>query len=120
MFQAIQFSMSTQFSSILPIDRTLSGSTIPSQSGFGSDGNEGVLCIPQSSDITGTSPSDCLVSYPGHLLGGSYPSEKVQTVYSFLICFRFSHWPFLSFFTLAFDGFLLFSNDAFFMLSRFS
>ena len=29
------------------------------------DGNEGVLHIPQSSSITGTSPSDCLVSYPG-------------------------------------------------------
>ena len=27
---------------------------------------EGVLRIPQSSSITGTSPSDCLVSYPGH------------------------------------------------------
>ena len=33
------------------------------------DGNEGVLCLPQSSSITGTSPSDCLVSYPGHSLG---------------------------------------------------
>ena len=30
------------------------------------DGNEGVLRIPQSSSIAGTSPSDCLVSYPGH------------------------------------------------------
>ena len=25
-------------------------------------------CIPQSSSITGTSPSDCLVLYPGHSL----------------------------------------------------
>ena len=33
--------------------------------------------------ITGTSPSDCLVSYPGHaLVGGSYPSAEVQSVYS--------------------------------------
>ena len=39
------------------------------QSGPGSDGNEGVLHIPQSYSITGTSPSDCLVSYPGHSLG---------------------------------------------------
>ena len=30
---------------------------------------EGVLCISQSSSITGASPSDCLVSYPGHSLG---------------------------------------------------
>ena len=45
-------------------------------------GNEGALCIPQSSSITGTSPSDCLVSYPGHSLGESYPSAEVQLVYS--------------------------------------
>ena len=43
---------------------------MPGQSGPGSNGNEGVLRIPQSSSITGTLPSDCLVSYPGHLLGG--------------------------------------------------
>ena len=29
---------------------------------------KGYFHIPQSSRITGTSPSDCLVSYPGHLL----------------------------------------------------
>ena len=63
LFQTIQFSISTQFSSIWPIDRTLPGATTPGQSGPGSDGNQGVLCIPQSSSITGTSPSDCLVSY---------------------------------------------------------
>ena len=45
--------------------------TVPSLSGPGSNRNEGVLRIPQSSSITGTSPSDCLVSYPGHsLIGG--------------------------------------------------
>ena len=49
---------------------TLSGATTPGQSGLGSNGNEGVLCVPQSSIITGTSPLDCLVSYPGHSLGG--------------------------------------------------
>ena len=32
--------------------------------------NEGVLRIPQSSSITGTSPSNCLVSYPATLVGG--------------------------------------------------
>ena len=52
------------------MDRALSGATTPGQSGPGSDDNEGVLCIPQSPSITGTSPSDCLVSYPGHLLVG--------------------------------------------------
>ena len=42
---------------------TLSGATTPSQSGFGSNGNEGVLRIPESSSITETLPSDCLVSF---------------------------------------------------------
>ena len=55
-----------QFSSIRPIDRTLSGATIPGQSGPGSNSNEEVLHIPQSPRITGTSTSDCLVSYTGH------------------------------------------------------
>ena len=48
----------------------LSGATTPGQSGPGSDDNIEVLHIPQSSNITGTSPSDCLVSYPGHSLWG--------------------------------------------------
>ena len=66
LFQAIQLNIRSQFSSIWPIDMTLSCATTPNQNGPGSDGNEGVLCIPQSSIITWTSPSDCLVSYPGH------------------------------------------------------
>ena len=51
-------------SSIYDIDRTLSGATTLGQSEPGHIGNEGVLWIPQSSSITETSPSDCLVSYP--------------------------------------------------------
>ena len=82
LFQTIQFSISTQFSSIWPIDRTLSGATTPGLSGPGSDGNKIVLCIPQSSSITETSPLDCLVSYAGHSMGESYPSAKKQSVYS--------------------------------------
>ena len=35
-----------QFISIWPIDMTISGATTPGQSEPGSDGNEGVLCIP--------------------------------------------------------------------------
>ena len=58
----LSFSISIQFSSIWPIDRTLSSATTPGQSGPGNDGNEGLLHIPQSSSITGTSLSDCLVS----------------------------------------------------------
>ena len=65
----------------------LSGAAILDQSGPGNNGNEGVLCIPQSSSITGTSPSDCLVSYPELsfgvcVCGGSNPSAGVQWVYS--------------------------------------
>ena len=59
LFQIIQFNKITQFSSIWQIDRTLSGGTTPGQSEPGSDGDEGVLCIHQSSSITGTTPSDC-------------------------------------------------------------
>ena len=65
------------------MDSALSGATISGQSGPGSDSNEGVLRIPQSSNTAGTSPSDCLVSYVGHWLGGgSYPSAEKQSVYS--------------------------------------
>ena len=42
---------------------------MPGQTEPESNGNEGVLCIPQSPSITGKSPLDCLVSYAGHSLG---------------------------------------------------
>ena len=54
--------MSKQFSSIWLKDGTLSGATIPGQSEPGSNSNEGVIRTLQNSSITGTSPSDCLVS----------------------------------------------------------
>ena len=66
LFQAIQFSISTQFkcqTSILPIDRNLSSAITPSLIGPGSEGNEGVLCIPQNSCITRASLLDYLMSY---------------------------------------------------------
>ena len=50
-------------------DWTLTGTTTLGQSGPKSNGNEEVLYIPQSSK-TEASPSDGLVSYPGHLLVG--------------------------------------------------
>ena len=84
-FQTIQFSISMQFSSIWPIDRTLSGATTLGQSRPGSNGSEGVLCIPQTSRITGTLLSDCLVSYLGHTLWwwwGLTPSAEMHLVYS--------------------------------------
>ncbi len=65
------------------MDRALSGATTPGQSGPGSDGNEGVLSSPQSSNTAGTSSSDCLVTYPGHSFGvESLPFAEVQSVYS--------------------------------------
>ena len=73
--------MSTQFSSILPIDRTLIDATIPRQSGPGCDSNENIRRIPQSFSITGTSPSDCLVSYPGHSLW-----EFCSSAYNHSVC----------------------------------
>ena len=87
LFQVIQFNISTHFSSISPIDRNLTDATTPGQSELGSDGNEGITRIPQSSSISGTSPSDCFVSYPEHslrcsrcilqpqLTGQGYPSN---------------------------------------------
>ena len=71
--------MSNSF--ILPIDKTLSGTTTVGQSRPVSDGNEEVLCISQSSSITGASPSDYLVSYPGHSLWGSYSFAEIESVY---------------------------------------
>ena len=77
-FHCKQFNLAVQVRSLnANIDRTLSGATTPGQSGPGSDGNEGVLRIRQSSSINGTSPSDCLVSYPEHsLLGGVTRNRK--------------------------------------------
>ena len=84
LLQTIQISIRTLLSSIGPRDRILSDATTPGQSGPGSNGNKGILCIPQSSSITGASPLDYLVSYLGHSLrgGGSYHSAKIQSVYS--------------------------------------
>ena len=69
--------------SIWSRDRTLAGATTPGQSGPGSDGIERVLHIPQSSSITGASPSDCLESYPRRSFGGgSYSPAEMQSGYS--------------------------------------
>ena len=66
-----------QFTSIWTINRTLLGVTTLGLGGPGSNGNEEVLCILQSLSITGTSPSDCLVSYPGHSFGwGLTPLQR--------------------------------------------
>ena len=55
----------------------LSGATMPGLSGPEGDGNKGVLRIPPSSSITGTSLSDCLVSYQDTSWGGVLPLCRV-------------------------------------------
>ena len=78
LFQTIQFSISTQ-GPINESNRTkLLGATTLVKSGPGRNGNEGVLCVPQSSRITETSPSD-LVSYAGV---GGFLSLCREAVYS--------------------------------------
>ena len=73
--------MSNSF--IWPIDSTLSRATIMDQSESRNDSDEDLLRIPQSSSITGDSPSDCLVSYQGHSLSEEfYFSAEMQSVYS--------------------------------------
>ena len=59
-----------------PLIGPLAGATISGWSEPGSDSNEGVLRAPQSPNITGTSPSDCLVSYPGHSSGRGFTPLK--------------------------------------------
>ena len=70
--------------SIRHIDRTLSGNTTLGQSGPRSDGNKKVLRVLQSSSITGTSASDCLMLYPGYSMGGVLPlcRDSVDIFYS--------------------------------------
>ena len=67
-------------SSIWPTDQTLSGATIPGPSGPGSDGNEGLLHVLQSSRDWASLP-DGLISYSWHSLEESYPSAEMLLVY---------------------------------------
>ena len=69
-------------SSIWSIDRTLSVATTQGLNRPGSNGTEGVFCIPQNCSITGASPLDGFVSYAGHSLWRPYLSAEMQSVYS--------------------------------------
>ena len=57
--------------SMSPIELNYQVLPLRDQSGPGSDGNEGVLCISQSSNITGASTSDCLVFISRTIVGES-------------------------------------------------
>ena len=80
LFQTIQFSISHLLhsawisnTSIWSIDRAFSSATATGLCGLGSDGNEGILRIAQSSSITGTSPSDFFnVISRTHFVGWMY------------------------------------------------
>ena len=69
--------------SIRPIDRILLCATMLGQSGPGRNSNEGELYIPQILRA-GASPSDGLMSYPGHscVCGGGYLFAEMLSVYS--------------------------------------
>ena len=77
LFQTIQFCKSHLFIWILNVKQFYLLPLLPP----GSNGNKGVLHIPQIAK-TGDSPSDCLLSYSGHTLGKSYPTAEMQSVYS--------------------------------------
>ena len=68
-------------SSTWTIYRILSDAITPSQSGPWSECDEVVLCIFQSSSISGASPSDCLMSYT-RCCWGSYSSAEMQSALS--------------------------------------
>ena len=69
-------------SSIRLIDRTLSNTSTLGQSGPGSDGKEGKLCIPIISCITAAYPFRLFNIISSNSLGGSYPFTEMQSVYS--------------------------------------
>ena len=58
------------------------GNTTPGQSEPGSDGNKGIPLIPQSTSITGSSTSVLFSVISGTLVGESYLSSEIQSVYS--------------------------------------
>ena len=75
----------SQFSSIWPIHKILSGATTPGQHRPGSDGNKWAVCICQSSSII----VYYLVLYSGPSLWrfSFYPSSVMQSVYSAVYLF---------------------------------
>ena len=75
LFQAIQFSISTQFVSIWPIDRT---QVLPLRDRV----NLGVISMKGCFSITGVSPSDCLLSYQDTRCGSLISLQSVHSTVS--------------------------------------
>ena len=86
MFQAIQFSINTQFNSIWPIDWAVNNATSRGRSGPASDGNEGMLRIHQSPSIIGTSLLDCLVSTGMQSVYSATPADWATVFVSVCLC----------------------------------
>ena len=86
LFQAIEFSKRMQFSSIWPINRTLSGTNTPGQSRPRSDGYErGTLHSPKAPALLKPHQQIVLCHIPDTRVcgeGGLTPSAEVQSVYS--------------------------------------
>ena len=88
LFQTIRFGISTVFFYLhtwklkTVLFQTIQLISLWAKEDQGSMAIKGVLHIPQSSCITEASPSYCLVSYLGHLLGESCSSAETQSVYS--------------------------------------
>ena len=82
LFQTIQVIISTQFSSVWPIGRTLSGATTLDHVHLGVMAMKRYSAIPQTPALLEPHNQICLVSYPEHPLGESYLSAEMRSVYS--------------------------------------
>ena len=75
------FEQTKQFSSIWPIDRTLSGAITPGQSEPRSDRNKGYSTYPKAPALQ-EPHHDNLVIYPRHLSVESYSFAEMLSMYS--------------------------------------
>ena len=78
LFQTIQFSVTTLFSSINPKIVPYQVLALRARVDLGAIALKRYSAFPNAPALR----SDCLVSYPGHQLGGSYPSAEMQSVFS--------------------------------------
>ena len=92
LFWTIQFSINTHFSSIWPIDRLYQVLPHRARVDLGAMVNKGRSAFPKAPVLLEASPSDCLVSYPGHSLERFYPSAEMQSVY-FTAPADWAKWP---------------------------
>ena len=82
LFQVIQFCISTQFRSICPIDRTLSGATSPGRVDLGAMAMKSASHSPKLQHYLNLPIRLFSVISRTIVVGGSYPSAEVRSVYS--------------------------------------